>query len=589
VKLQNEKNARFLSNPAMQMEGKCALLLVVGSRGDLNPFLALGEELDARGWRVRIATHGMFCDVVQRFGFDFWDLGGDSKALMRLMSGSDQFGTPTFMFRSFHAFRDMVREILERSWLCVNEYPSGVGHFDLIVGNPVSFVAIHLAEFLKVPCVMLFTMPWTRSKEFPFPLFMSHRGPIRSPFNPSSFGLFETTIWWAVADLVNEFRVNKLKLRKLAFYEAEVASSNMELHGRQVPFIYAWSELVMPKPADWGAHITISGYLVTRAERDSILQIHQEKRWGGFETSDQIWKFVEETSDLDVLGPLFIGFGSINAPESEMEIFVSNLVQALHFLACMTDSRGKIGLPGARRIIIQSSNHQSIFDRELENRTNMCTVAKGGITIFQNRKPLMKTTAGTIKKSSSVNDLQLRGDPALSNLFWLSNKEESSKKDDIFSFHSGPRKRSRSSISAAEAEAVFDHLRENILIIDEAKHSELFPKCSAVVHHGGAGTFMTCLHAGTPQLIMPFFGDQFLWGDVAKRRGVGTVLPPSSSTSKAIAKAFKTCIDLSPCASKVGEEMRDELKTSFGPSKAVDAIESWFDEYPACSAISKNE
>ncbi|WP_159942936.1 glycosyltransferase [Nocardiopsis sp. FR6] len=50
-----------------------------------------------------------------------------------------------------------------------------------------------------------------------------------------------------------------------------------------------------------------------------------------------------------------------------------------------------------------------------------------------------------------------------------------------------------------------------VLSIDRAPHERLFPRCSAVVHHGGAGTTGAALAAGRPQVVCPFWGDQPFW------------------------------------------------------------------------------
>jgi len=55
---------------------------VVGSRGDVQPFVALGQELRSYGHRVRIATHSVFKDFVQKAGLEFYPIGGDPAELM---------------------------------------------------------------------------------------------------------------------------------------------------------------------------------------------------------------------------------------------------------------------------------------------------------------------------------------------------------------------------------------------------------------------------------------------------------------------------------------------------------------------------
>lgn len=50
--------------------------------GDVQPFVALGQELQLQGHRVRLATHHIFQDFVQSSGLEFFDIGGDPADLM---------------------------------------------------------------------------------------------------------------------------------------------------------------------------------------------------------------------------------------------------------------------------------------------------------------------------------------------------------------------------------------------------------------------------------------------------------------------------------------------------------------------------
>jgi hypothetical protein len=62
------------------------VLQVVGSRGDVQPFVALGNELQKSGHRVRLATHNVFKKFVQDRGLEFYPIGGDPAELMAVMS-----------------------------------------------------------------------------------------------------------------------------------------------------------------------------------------------------------------------------------------------------------------------------------------------------------------------------------------------------------------------------------------------------------------------------------------------------------------------------------------------------------------------
>ncbi len=64
-------------------------------------------------------------------------------------------------------------------------------------------------------------------------------------------------------------------------------------------------------------------------------------------------------------------------------------------------------------------------------------------------------------------------------------------------------------------------LPDDVFMIDSAPHDWLFPRVAAVVHHGGSGTTAAGLRAGVPAVIVPFGGDQFLWGRCIRKQGVG--------------------------------------------------------------------
>lgn len=61
------------------------VIQVVGSRGDVQPFIALGQELQRYGHRVRIATHNTFESFVHESNLEFYPIGGDPKELSKSM------------------------------------------------------------------------------------------------------------------------------------------------------------------------------------------------------------------------------------------------------------------------------------------------------------------------------------------------------------------------------------------------------------------------------------------------------------------------------------------------------------------------
>jgi hypothetical protein len=61
------------------------VIQIVGSRGDVQPFVALGRVLRSHGHRVRLATHPTFKGFVEENGLEFYSVGGDPARLMAFM------------------------------------------------------------------------------------------------------------------------------------------------------------------------------------------------------------------------------------------------------------------------------------------------------------------------------------------------------------------------------------------------------------------------------------------------------------------------------------------------------------------------
>ena len=59
--------------------------------------------------------------------------------------------------------------------------------------------------------------------------------------------------------------------------------------------------------------------------------------------------------------------------------------------------------------------------------------------------------------------------------------------------------------------------------LDDAPHRWLFPRCSAIIHHGGAGTAAAALRSGKPNVVLPLAVDQPFW---AKRIHAFGASPP---------------------------------------------------------------
>lgn len=119
-----------------------------------------------------------------------------------------------------------------------------------------------------------------------------------------------------------------------------------------------------------------------------------------------------------------------------------------------------------------------------------------------------------------------------------------------------------------------DGLPETILQIGDVPHDWLFPRMAAVVHHGGAGTTHTGLRAGVPTIVIPFFGDQFFWGDRVFELDAGPRPIPrrTLSVSRLIAAIERATNH--PTIRRAAGELGEEIQSETGVEDAIDTIEA---------------
>ena len=61
---------------------------------------------------------------------------------------------------------------------------------------------------------------------------------------------------------------------------------------------------------------------------------------------------------------------------------------------------------------------------------------------------------------------------------------------------------------------------KQVHVVDSSPHDAVFPHCSAIVHHGGAGTSQSALRAAKPSVVVPHTSEQAFWGRELERIGV---------------------------------------------------------------------
>jgi rhamnosyltransferase subunit B len=115
-------------------------------------------------------------------------------------------------------------------------------------------------------------------------------------------------------------------------------------------------------------------------------------------------------------------------------------------------------------------------------------------------------------------------------------------------------------------------LPASVIYCGFAPFQKLFPRCAAVVHHGGIGTTAKALAAGVPQLILPFAFDQMDNANRVRKLGCGDWLKPKQRNAIQLARGIATVI-----TSKVATQARaiaGRFNGNDGLKTAADFLES---------------
>ncbi|MEO1158875.1 MAG: glycosyltransferase, partial [Pseudomonadota bacterium] len=114
---------------------------------------------------------------------------------------------------------------------------------------------------------------------------------------------------------------------------------------------------------------------------------------------------------------------------------------------------------------------------------------------------------------------------------------------------------------------------DDVVMIPAVPHGWLFPRMSAVVHHGGAGTMAQGLRAGVPCVVCPFFGDQPGWAERSVALGVGAQpVPRRKLSAERLAHSICSAIG-DPSLRENANALAQVLQNEDGVAMAVKEIE----------------
>ena len=95
-------------------------ILTAGTRGDVQPYVAVGAYLQSKGHQVRIATHRNFKSMCDQYGLDFSPVEGDPRQILMGDVGQKLLSTEknpiAMMQRTIAAAEPVLHQVFNDYW-----------------------------------------------------------------------------------------------------------------------------------------------------------------------------------------------------------------------------------------------------------------------------------------------------------------------------------------------------------------------------------------------------------------------------------------------------------------------------------------
>jgi sterol 3beta-glucosyltransferase len=224
-------------------------ILAYGSRGDVQPYIALGKGLQRVGHCVRLTAPDIFADFVTQCGLEFTSLPGDPTQLMRDMTESARTGT-----NWLRVARVVLRHtfpLVASMYMRAREACRGA---DVVIHTLLMTLLGHqIARELEVPDLSaLVFATFAPTAAFPSPALP--KIPLGARYNYRSHEYFTRFFWHGSRLAYWWLQRDHPELPSLAGWPFRPYSSE------PTPILYGFSPHVLPKPPEWGEDIHVTGY-----------------------------------------------------------------------------------------------------------------------------------------------------------------------------------------------------------------------------------------------------------------------------------------------------------------------------------------
>jgi sterol 3beta-glucosyltransferase len=299
-------------------------ILAVGSRGDVQPYCALGIGLKRAGHRVTVAANENFESFVREFDLEFAAIAPNMQEFLQSKKGIRLIAGEKIKLEDEEK---RLRQQLDSAWVACQGS-------EVIIYTPLTNWGYHIAEKLEVPCLFASVLPLTPTGMFGFLRFArTTNNPLKKVINYASYLIAEFLYWQKYRKLLNEFRTKTLKLSPLPYLGRRFRRSTPANVSR-IPVLYGFSSHVIPRPKDWPHWVHVTGYwFIDQGDT--------------YEPPVDL----EEFLGLKVK-PLCFGFGSMTMPNPEyLTYYIVEALKKTHQGGVILSGWGKVG----RRINVKDS------------------------------------------------------------------------------------------------------------------------------------------------------------------------------------------------------------------------------------------
>lgn len=317
-------------------------ILTVGSRGDVQPYVALARGLDAAGHHTVVCASPAYQAFIESHGVEFASFDtGDPQVLLNSPEGQAIFRSTRNPFALIQGLCRLLEPMLEKGYTEACQLTQGA---DGLLASPGGLpIAQGLHESRGVPFASAFLQPSHPTREFGCWLFPEP--PTWLPFLGSLRRASYHVTWQMLYRIIRG--ANDAARRNVLGLGPGVNPFGQMLRDRR-PTLYGISSAVVPRPADWGPELSLTGY------------------WFLDRPSD--WTPPRELSDFLSSGPppICVGFGSMPSanPEQTTELFTRALARAGQRGILLT---GWGGLAHAKLpetvLALESAPHDWLFPR----------------------------------------------------------------------------------------------------------------------------------------------------------------------------------------------------------------------------------